>query len=112
MNIHFEYIDRIIVAEAKRTDSNRVIDVSTVVLANEKAIAQASALAIQVVSSDEAIRILIENINNQLDQRVTVLEKSRYENEGRKGLSASLLMMIAGLLGGLIVFIVQKIISL
>ena len=101
MNIHFEYIDKMIVAEAKRTDFNR-----------EKIIAQVLALASQVASSDESNRILIENINDQLDERVTVLEKSKYESEGRKGLSTSLLMMISGLIGGLIVFIIQKLISL
>ncbi len=112
MNIHFEYIDRMIVAETKRIDANRAIDTNAVLLANEKAIAQASVLASQVVSSEVALRSLVENINSQIDERLTVLEKSRYENEGRKGLSSSLLMMISGVIGGLIVFIVQKLINL
>lgn len=111
MNIHFEYIDRILGAEAKRIDSNRAVDTNLVVLANEKSIAQAEVLASQVVSSDEAIRSLIANINNQLDERIIVLEQNRYENDGRKGLSSSLLMIIASLIGGLIVFIVQKLIN-
>ncbi|MGH4052371.1 MAG: hypothetical protein ACREVX_13755 [Clostridium sp.] len=112
MNILFECIDKIIVAEIKRIDSNRAIDTSAVVLANEKAIAQASVLAGHVATSDEALKSLIDNINNHLDERLMVLEKSRYESEGRKGLSTSLLIMISGLIGGLIVFIVQKLISL
>ena len=84
INIRLECIDKIIVAEIKRIDSNRTTDVSSVVLANEKAIAQASILVNQVVSSDEALRSLINNINNLIDERLMVLEKSRYESEGRK----------------------------
>jgi len=100
MDIHFEYINKIFVTEAKRIDDNRAVDINAVALANEKIIAQSEVLASQVA-----------NINKQLDERIIVLEKIRYENEGRKGFSSPFLIIIASLIGGIIEYIVQKLIS-
>lgn len=123
LTIRFEYIERIIESEAKRLDAIRAVDASAVVLASKKAEAQATVLANQVIASTEALRSLvattniavsqqISQISIQLTERIALLEKSQYENEGRKGLSAPLLMMIAGLTGGIVVFIVERLLSL
>ncbi len=101
MDIHFEYIEKMFVAEAKRIDANRANDISEVALANDKAIAQSGVLSSQFA-----------NINKQIEERIIVLEKNNYENEGRKTFSAPLLITIASLMGGIIVYIVQKLISL
>jgi len=122
MAIRFEYINKITESEAKRIDAIRAVDAGAVALASEKAAVQATVLANQVISSAEALRILVASTNiavaqqlaqvsNQLSERITLLEKSQYENEGRSGLSSPLLMMIAGLTGGVAVFIVQKLLS-
>jgi len=122
MAIRFAYIDRIAEAEAKRLDAIRVVDAEAVALAREKAETQATVLANQVIASSEALRNLISSTNNsvvqqlaqistQLNERLSLLEKIQYENEGRKGVSIPL-MMIAGLTGGAVVFIVEKLLSL
>lgn len=123
MNIKFEYNDRTVAAESKRLDAIRVVDGDAVILANEKIVAQAELLAGQVVASTEALKNLISSTNiaitqqlaqvsTQLTERIAVLEKTQYENEGRSKLSVPLLMMISGGTGGVIVFIVQKLMGL
>jgi hypothetical protein len=123
MNIKFEYNDRTVAAELKRLDAIRVVDGDAVILANEKIVVQAELLAGQVVASTEALRNLISSTNiaitqqlsqvsTQLTERIAVLEKIQYENEGRSKLSVPLLMMISGGTGGVIVFIVQKLMGL
>jgi hypothetical protein len=123
MNTKFEYNDRIITTESKRLDAIRFIDAEAVKLANEKAVAQTELLAGQVVASTESLRNLISSTNiavtqqlaqvsNQLTERIAVLEKIQYESEGRSKLSSPLLITISGFIGGVIVFIVQKLIGL
>lgn len=123
MAIHIEYIDRVIEAEAKRIDAIRVIDTNAVAIASQKAESQAEVLANQFVASTESLRILVASTNEgvsqqlmqvsaQLTARIALLEKLQYENQGRAGISSPLMMMVAGLIGGLVVFIVQKLISL
>jgi DNA recombination-dependent growth factor C len=119
MTIHIENINRLIEAEAKRIDAIRVIDTNAVAIASEKAASQAEVLANQLVASTESLRVLVASTNasiaqqltqisTQLTERITLLEKVQYENQGRSGISTPLLMLIAGLVGGLVVFIVQQ----
>jgi len=123
MNIKFEYNDRIIEAESKRLDAIRAVDSQAVILANEKAAAQTELLAGQVVALTESLRNLISSTNiavtqqlvqvsTQLTERIAVLEKIQYESEGRSKLSSPLLITISGFTGGVIVFIVQKLMGL
>ena len=44
--------------------------------------------------------------------RIAVLEKIQYESEGRSKMSSPLLMTISGFTGGIVVFIIQKLIGL
>jgi hypothetical protein len=105
-------------AESNRIDAIRMVDVAAVSVASERAAQQAIVLANQVNQSAETLRTLVastatavaeqsQQLVNQLSDRITALEKSQYESKGRSGLSAPLLMMIAGLSGGIVVFIVQ-----
>jgi len=123
VNIKFDCNDRMITAESKRLDAIRAVDVAAVKLANEKATAQAELLAGQFVALTESLRNLISSTNiavtqqltqvsTQLTERIVVLEKIQYESEGRSKLSSPLLMTISGFIGGVIVFIVQKLIGL
>lgn len=123
MDIHFEYIDKIAEAESKRIDAIRAVDTGAVTLASEKAATQTAVLESQVIASSEALRNLITSTNiaaaqqlsqvtTQLTDRIALLERSHYEIKGRSGISVPLLMLISGFTGGVIVFIVQKLISL
>lgn len=122
MAIHFQCIEEKIEAESKRIDAIRAIDTGAIAIASEKVAAQAAVLATQVLASSESLRALVTNTNlavvhqieqvsTQLTDRITLLEKSKYENEGRSRISAPLLMMIASLIGGVVVFIIQKLIG-
>jgi len=112
MNIKFEYNDKTVAAELKRLDAIRIVDGDAVILANEKIAAQVELLAGQVVASTEALKKQLSQVSTQLTERIAVLEKIQYENEGRSKLSVPLLMMISGGTGGVIVFIVQKLMGL
>jgi len=104
--------------ETRRIDAIRAVDVAAVGIASEKAAAQAVVLANQVVASAETLRTLVattdarvaqqlQQVSSQLTDRISLLEKSQYEIQGRSGISSPLLMTIAALAGGLIVFIVE-----
>lgn len=54
----------------------------------------------------------LNQVSTQLTDRIAYLEKNQYVNEGRKGISSPLLMMTASFIGGVVVFIIQKLISL
>src|ERR1035437_7095684 len=97
LHLRTEYADKISIAESKRIDALRAVDVSAVSVANERATAQASVLANQVVASADALRTLVsqtatvmaqqtQNLTTQLTDRLASLEKSQYENKGKSGL--------------------------
>lgn len=97
MKLHTEFSDKLSIAESKRIDALRAVDVSGVSIANERATAQASVLANQVVASADALRTLVsqtaatmaqqtQNLTTQLTDRLASLEKSQYENKGKSGL--------------------------
>jgi hypothetical protein len=116
ISMHTVYTQQLAQAEAKRIDAIRAVDVGAVAIANERAAAQATVLANQVVVSAETLRSLVATTattmatqlqasQSQLMERISLLERSQYENKGRSGISAPLLMMIAGIIGGFLVFI-------
>jgi len=101
MAIHFDYIDRLTEAEAKRIDAIRAVDTGAVAIASEKAAAQALVLANQVAASAETLRNLvsaqaltvdtqIQQVSQQWGDRIASLEKTQYENKGLYGVSAEL----------------------
>jgi hypothetical protein len=93
MNIRAENNIQLGIAEAKRIDAIRAVDVNAVSISNERSAAQAIVLANQVASSAEALRALVaatavqqaqqlSTLTTQLTDRLTALEKSQYENSG------------------------------
>ena len=93
MNIRAENNIQLGIAEAKRIDAIRAVDVNAVSVANERATAQAAVLANQVAASAETLRSLVAataatqaqqltQLTAQLTDRLTSLEKSQYESKG------------------------------
>jgi hypothetical protein len=89
-----KFQDKLDVAEAKRIDAIRAVDVNAVTVANEKATAQAAVLANQVTASADTLRKLVEStaiaaaeqlkqLTQQLTDRLTSLEQSQYKGEGK-----------------------------
>jgi len=90
------YAEKLEIAEAKRIDAIRSVDVNAVAIANERATAAATVLANQVTQSAETLRTLVAqtaaNNKQQLDQttaqlsdRLSSLEKLQYEGKGLSG---------------------------
>lgn len=114
------YMKEMGIAESNRLDAVRAVDATAVNVANDRAIEQASVLATQVATSAETLRALVATtasavatslaqVSAQLTDRIAELEKKQYESQGRSGISSPLLMMIAALAGGIIVFIVESV---
>lgn len=81
-------------AESKRLDAIRLVDISAVAVASDRAAQQALVLANQVESSAENLRTLVASTaatvaqqsaqqSAQLSDRILALEKSNYEGVGR-----------------------------
>lgn len=100
-----EYAERLAIAEAKRIDAIRAVDVNAVSVASQRASDQATVLATQVASSAEALRSLVattaaavaqsqqtlatslaqsqQNLATTLSDRLTKLEQAQSEAKGR-----------------------------
>lgn len=85
-------------AEAKRIDAIRAVDVNAVAVASERATQQASVLATQVTASADALRALVaqtattmatasEKFSAQLTERLALIERAQYEGKGRQGVT-------------------------
>lgn len=96
MQLTADYNMQLIVAEAKRIDAIRAVDVNAVSVANERATAQAAVLANQVAASAETLRTLVaatastvanqlSQISSQINDRLAILEKAQYESKGSTG---------------------------
>jgi len=119
MAIHFDYIDKITDSEAKRIDALT----SVVALISEKIIVQTTFLTNEVIASAEALRSSIASTNiaitkqlaeisTQLTARIALLEKKQYENEGKSSISVPLMMMTSAFTGGVVVFIIERLMGL
>ena len=131
-----DYMKELRVAESKRLDAAREVDATAVRVANDRANATATTLATQVSNFNDAQRALVNatadavaknllQVSGQIEasaqeaQRqqqlkndafmasLALLQKAQSENQGRSGISSPLLMMIAGIVGGILVFIVE-----
>ena len=118
MKLSAEFNEKLSVAEAKRIDAIRAVDVTAVSVASERASAQAAVLATNLAATSEALRALIaataqagaaqlQQLQVQMTDRISLLEKAQYEGKGRGSLSAPLLMVLSTMAGGLILFLVQ-----
>jgi hypothetical protein len=122
LNAHVEYTRFAASAETKRLDAIRVVDATSVAVANERAVEQASVLASQVAASAETLRGLVattaaavaaslSQVSTDLTKRIAELERKQFEAQGRSGVSTPLVMLLAGLGGGVLVYIVQLLIT-
>lgn len=86
--------EKLQLAEAKRIDAIRAVDVNAVSIANERAAAQANVLANQVVTTADTLRALVvataaaqaqslSQLINPLIDRIASLEKAAYEGVGK-----------------------------
>lgn len=103
--IHLNYIDKLNVAESKRIDAIRAVDVAAVAIASERASQQAIVLANQVSASAETLRSLVastastvasqlQQVSARLEERLALLEKAQYEGKGLSGVPPQLLNRI------------------
>jgi len=92
-----EYNERLAVAEAKRIDAIRAVDVNAVAVASTRATDQAQVLATQVSQSAEALRALVattaatvaasqQQLSSTLSARLTTLEQAGYQQAGKQTL--------------------------
>lgn len=95
IRLRAEYSVQLSIAEAKRIDAIRAVDVQAVTVASERANASALVLASQVSSSAEALRILVAqtatavasqlaSMSSAINDRISALEKSQYQNSGKE----------------------------
>jgi hypothetical protein len=93
-----EYQEKLAIAEAKRIDAIRSVDVAAVAVASERATQQASVLANQVAASADALRALVattattfaqqqQSLQTQITERLALLERSQYESKGKAGVT-------------------------
>ena len=86
------------IAESKRIDAIRAVDVGAVATAAERAAQQATVLANQVGTSAETLRTLVAStaqgmaqvaagFQSQVNERLALLERSQYKGEGRSGIA-------------------------
>lgn len=105
-----DFAEKLAIAEAKRIDAIRAIDVNAVSIATERATQQANVLAAQVTQSAETLRNLVASsaqtlaaqqdvVAKQFEARLSQLEKSQYTNQGQNqpGLSAQMLDRLTSL---------------
>ena len=94
VNLHANFAERLGMAEAKRIDAIRAVDVNAVAVASQRASDQATVLATQVAQSAEALRNLVattaatvaasqQQLATTLTTRLTTLEQGSYQQQGR-----------------------------
>ena len=94
LKLRADYAIQLSIAEAKRIDAIRAVDVQAVAVASDRAAAQALVLAAQVSSSAETLRTLVAataqtvaqqlaSVSSGINDRISALEKSTYENSGK-----------------------------
>lgn len=102
LNLHIAYQDKLSIAESRRIDAIRAVDVGAVAIASERATQQATVLANQVSASADALRNLVtttataaaaqqQSVSTQLMDRITLLERSQYESKGLSGIPPQVL---------------------
>lgn len=70
LNLHISYREKLSLAESKRLDSIREVDVGNVAIASERAAQQATVLADQLTKNAEQLRNLVLTTATQLQEQV------------------------------------------
>lgn len=104
--LHAGYAEKLSVAESKRIDAIRAVDVNAVAIASERQSAQAGVLATQVIQSADALRALVSSTAqtiaeqnrqqfSQMNDRITAVERTQYEGRGKGLVSDPMLAEMA-----------------
>lgn len=109
MTLHVTYSEKLrsadeklSLAESKRIDAIRAVDVGAVAIASEKQTAQAAVLANQLTASADTLRNLVattattvneqfKSVTNQLMEKISLLEKSQYVGMGKERITDPLM---------------------
>jgi hypothetical protein len=100
--LHAMYQEKLSMAEAKRIDAIRAVDVAAVGIASDRVSQQAAVLANQAVASAETLRALVATtattvasqlatMSGQLAERISALEKSSYVGSGKQAMADPML---------------------
>ena len=94
LKLRSEHAGQLSIAEAKRIDAIRSVDITAVAIANDRAVASAVVLAAQVASSAETLRTLVAQtaqtvagqlatMSSAINDRISALEKTQYTSSGK-----------------------------
>ena len=100
LKLRSEHAGQLSIAEAKRIDAIRSVDITAVAIANDRAVASAVVLAAQVASSAETLRTLVAQtaqtvagqlatMSSAINDRISALEKTQYTTSGKDTGSAN-----------------------
>jgi hypothetical protein len=84
MQLTNSFHDKLALAESKRIDAIRSVDVNAVAVDRERAIGQATVLAAQVSGSADTLRAAQQQLATTIDARITKLEQAQYVGQGRQ----------------------------
>ena len=98
IKIHFKYLEKLNVAEAKRIDANRAGDMAALSLANERAINQAAILAKQVESSALVLATQLQATENKLNDKISLVQQAQYESKGKTAVINPIVAWVGGLI--------------
>lgn len=116
LNLHVTYGEKLSVAESKRIDAIRAVDVAAVAIASEKANQQATVLANQLTASADTLRNLVATtattvneqfraVTSQLMDKIALLERSQYEGKGKtSGMEKLWGWLVAGILAAITIY--------
>src|ERR1035438_9989152 len=100
LKLRSEHAGQLSIAEAKRIDAIRSVDITAVAIANDRAVASAVVLPAQVASPVETLRTLVAQtaqtvagqlatLSSSINDRISALEKTQYTTSGKDTGSAS-----------------------
>jgi F0F1-type ATP synthase membrane subunit b/b' len=92
--LHASYTEKLALAESKRIDAIRSVDVAAVAIASDKAAQQATVLARAVETSAENLRTNLTTLSNELIKRISTLEQSSYTGAGKSAVSDPMLVTL------------------
>lgn len=108
IRVHFDYQKELRKAETERLDAIRGVDMAAVSLASDRAITQATVLAKQVTDSAQMLAIQLQAMESKLTDRITSLENSQFQNQGKSSLTSNLIITIVGVVSTFLGIIIAK----
>lgn len=105
-DLRADHARELMIAESKRIDAIRAVDVNAVAVASERQAAAATALATQVSQAAEAMRVSVaaaattsatslQQLSTTLTERLAKLEQSQYEGKGKQAIADPAMVELA-----------------